>query len=870
MGQARQKEGKMQLTGMFPSWLRAPKARARRLPSSVAAVIRTCMVLASLLSGVAATAATPPPPAVFVVETTYNLPMNNPNAGHSLDPTFSAGTSGWGLRVSSAITPNSTRTTLDMTNDTCQRSNGVGGGTRVDVYVMGPSGTPYQIQYDWTAAVSANAWRTTALWANTLYSSFGNVSVYANPGQSDTGIDSAHGVDAGFTTGRTLSSGGVDYSFAKSYHLSGSTGSNGQCFTCAGNCCDCGLGRSTQTLTATVGCKLDVNPVLRQNIGYWATAPYDHSGSIGENGCALTSLIMALNFAANTSLDPYWLNSFMTSQTPQDGFNGGGVLFGKTIRDVSHELRGNAAKQLEWKGQTVDSRLGLAAAERVVEDVVCKEGYPEIVGVKLRLDPKRGVLVPNHYVLVTGKEGNRFTIIDPYDSSMAYLDQYYVDGGAPGYRYSAGFVTRGYVQDPPVVSGLHVYSAAANLLLLDPLGRRAGLDLGSGEEMEEIPGAVHYLDALENDETGELPEEVSQLIEITAPPEGTYRLLATALQDGPFQITLQSYSEDGSEQPPIVLEGQATAGETRVYKIDFSAAPGASLQAVRCEVSLTAPPAVLRSTGLGAVVCAGVVSDATLGAPAASATCSSVEVRRQGVPAGNVFPVGTTDVTYTAEDDFGTTASASQPVIVTDGTPPVLTIPPGIETSNDPGAASAILDPGEATVSDNCVARRLEALRSDGLSLSAPYPIGTTTITWTATDDAGNVASGKQPIEVRDVESPVLSGLSVDKPVLWPPNHKMIDVTVGYQVTDNSGEAPACSLSVASNEAVNGTGDGDATPDWIVLDAHRLRLRAERSGRGNGRVYTVTLTCADAAGNAASQLVTVSVPKSSPNGSKAP
>ncbi len=810
------------------------------------------------LGAVPLTAATTPPPALFVVETTYNLPMNNPNAGHSLDPTFSDGSAGWGLRVSSAITPDTITTTLDMTNDTCQRSNGVGGGTRVDVYVIGPPGTQYEIRYDWTAQVSANAQRTTALWANTLYSTFGNVNVYVDPGHSDSRNDSAKGVDTGLTHGPTRSEGGADYSFAKSYNLSGSAGSNGQCFTCGGDCCNCGLGKSTQTLTAEVGgCKLNVNPKWRQNVGYWATKPYDHSKTIGENGCGLTALTMAFNFAAKTSFDPYWLNAFMTEH---DDFNGGSVLFPGTVKDLSQYLRGNATKQFEWQGRTISSRLGLAAAEKVLEDVVCEEGYPEIVGVKLR--PKGGVLAPGHFVLVTGKEGDRFTIIDPYDPSKTYLDQYYVDGGVGQYSYSAGFVTYGYVKDPPVTSGLYVYSAAANLLLLDPLGRRAGLELASSEEAEEIPGSVHYLDALENDETGELPDQASQLIEITAPPEGTYRLLATALQDGPFQITLQAYAEDGSKQPPVVLEGQAAAGETVAYKIDFSAAPGASPQAVRCEVSLTAPPAVAASTGPGAAICAAVVSDAALDTPAASATCSNVEVSRQGVPAGNVFPVGTANVTYTAEDDFGGTASASQQVSVIDNTPPFLAVPPSMETGNDPGAAYAILDPGEATATDNCVGRSLSATRDDAQALSAPYPIGTTAITWTATDDAGNSASGRQTVVVRDVEKPVLSGLAVDKPVLWPPNHQMIDVTVGYQVTDNSGAAPACTLSVASNEPMNGTGDGDTAPDWIVLDAHRLRLRAERAGSGSGRLYSVTLACADAAGNSASGIVAVSVPKS--------
>jgi hypothetical protein len=67
---------------------------------------------------------------------------------------------------------------------------------------------------------------------------------------------------------------------------------------------------------------------------------------------------------------------------------------------------------------------------------------------------------------------------------------------------------------------------------------------------------------------------------------------------------------------------------------------------------------------------------------------------------------------------------------------------------------------------------------------------------------------------------------------------------------------------VASNEPINSTDDGDTAPDWQVIDAHHVKLRAERSGIGTGRVYTVTVTCNDAAGVSSSQTVTVSVPLS--------
>jgi uncharacterized repeat protein (TIGR01451 family) len=108
---------------------------------------------------------------------------------------------------------------------------------------------------------------------------------------------------------------------------------------------------------------------------------------------------------------------------------------------------------------------------------------------------------------------------------------------------------------------------------------------------------------------------------------------------------------------------------------------------------------------------------------------------------------------------------------------------------------------------------------------------------------------------------PVIANASVNPSVLWPPNHKMVDVTVDYGVTDNCG-LQSCALSVSSNEPINGAGDGDTAPDWEIIDAHHIRLRAERSGNGAGRIYTITITCRDRAGASSSRSVTAHAPKS--------
>jgi len=108
---------------------------------------------------------------------------------------------------------------------------------------------------------------------------------------------------------------------------------------------------------------------------------------------------------------------------------------------------------------------------------------------------------------------------------------------------------------------------------------------------------------------------------------------------------------------------------------------------------------------------------------------------------------------------------------------------------------------------------------------------------------------------------PTITNATADPSTLWPPNHRMVNVTVSYDVTDNCPLPPgSCTLSVTSNEPVLGHGSGHTSPDWIVLDDHHVLLRAEREGNGNGRIYTITITCSDSGGNSSSEDVLVTVP----------
>ncbi|HEY0680204.1 MAG TPA: CHRD domain-containing protein [Chitinophagaceae bacterium] len=124
----------------------------------------------------------------------------------------------------------------------------------------------------------------------------------------------------------------------------------------------------------------------------------------------------------------------------------------------------------------------------------------------------------------------------------------------------------------------------------------------------------------------------------------------------------------------------------------------------------------------------------------------------------------------------------------------------------------------------------------------------------------GPLAGGeiRAQIILTDILPPVVSNPVANPSSLWPPNHKMKNVSVAYTSSDNFPQPVTCVLSVSSNEPVT-SADDQTSPDWIVENNQNAQVRAERAGDGNGRIYTITITCTDAQGNATTKTTTVAV-----------
>jgi probable HAF family extracellular repeat protein len=135
---------------------------------------------------------------------------------------------------------------------------------------------------------------------------------------------------------------------------------------------------------------------------------------------------------------------------------------------------------------------------------------------------------------------------------------------------------------------------------------------------------------------------------------------------------------------------------------------------------------------------------------------------------------------------------------------------------------------------------------------------GTTVLSYYATDNAGNQETTKTLTIKIDKTPPVISGMPAAGCTLWPPNGKMIQVATvtatdalsgispgSFQVTGTSNEPP-----IAGEISITPNGDG----------GYVIALQADRLGTGAGRVYTLTATASDLAGNTATLTSSCTVP----------
>lgn len=138
---------------------------------------------------------------------------------------------------------------------------------------------------------------------------------------------------------------------------------------------------------------------------------------------------------------------------------------------------------------------------------------------------------------------------------------------------------------------------------------------------------------------------------------------------------------------------------------------------------------------------------------------------------------------------------------------------------------------------------------------------GIHTITYWSVDNAGNVEQFNTKTIKLDKTEPILN-IKLDKTTIWPVNHKMIPVTATIHASDaTSGINSVVLTSITSNETIQADDIQNATYNLpITGSTASFELRADRLGNGTGRIYTITFTATDKAGNVVTKSVDVTVP----------
>ena len=301
---------------------------------------------------------------------------------------------------------------------------------------------------------------------------------------------------------------------------------------------------------------------------------------------------------------------------------------------------------------------------------------------------------------------------------------------------------------------------------------------------------------------------LTQALTVTAPTNFEISLIP----QGPFSTTLTINPIAFNVQPTVVyirVAQSATtfgtfniaASSTVVYYGSISDQLQVTSVAVNPNVSITAPANLSVSANSN---CQATIP--SLGTPVANVDCGTVTVTNNAPAA---FPLGNTTVTWTATDAAGNTATATQVITVVDNTAPTIAgIPANITTGNTAGSCNATVTWTAPTAADNCAGVTLTSSHASG----SVFALGTTTVTYTATDAAGHTTTASFTVTVNDTQNPTITAPAA---VTVSANAacNAFNVTLGTPTT-----ADNCGVASVTNNAPGTFPIGNTTVTWTVTD----------------------------------------------------
>ena len=330
-----------------------------------------------------------------------------------------------------------------------------------------------------------------------------------------------------------------------------------------------------------------------------------------------------------------------------------------------------------------------------------------------------------------------------------------------------------------------------------------------------------------------------------------------------------SYDPDNAPSPLSITEDPSVAFGLGSHSVTLTAADGAA--SATCVGTLTVvdtakpalecpKPQVLDSCSASGV--------ATSFNPSAADNCGGASVTCSHA-SGATFPVGTTPVTCTAQDKSGNTNSCQFSVTVRgDTTAPTLSCPSAPVRANTCAAGGTNVS-FITSAQDSCGGATVVCSRASGSN----FPVGTTPVTCTARDPAGNTASCAFNVEVTQgadgTAGAPIAGASRGV-VLWAPNSRYASVDLSKcaaPARDACGntlplETYGRILRVTSDEEeLDEQFDGLPTCyDMAMPDSQSVKLRVERANAKDGRVYTVHYAVTAPSGATTQSTCQVSVP----------
>lgn len=424
-------------------------------------------------------------------------------------------------------------------------------------------------------------------------------------------------------------------------------------------------------------------------------------------------------------------------------------------------------------------------------------------------------------------------------------------------------------EDVPITGALLVIriDSPLNVLVTDAAGRRIGRTAAGGEvnDFGDKGGIV------DPSGTGE-----PLFYAVMNPAPGSYSVESVGTGEGSYAITVYSADPSQSEAGMIRVTGTTSAGDVDSH--DFVASDeGLALEFVAPPLpDDTIPPVTTATLSTAANAAGWHNSDVTVTLAAVDEEggsgvseifySTSIGAAVAGeVVTGSAASIaitgeGTTTLTFSARDQAGNEEAPQTLTIRIDKTPPTVS---GVRL---PAANGAGWNNTDVTVQFTC-ADDLSGVASCDPAIQEVSTEGAgQSRTASAVDQAGNSASG------------IVADINIDKTapdvtctpapaMLWPPNHNLVSVSATVDVIDAlSGAAGFVLLAATSNEADNGTGDGDLPNDIQEFDIGAADtsglLRAERAGTGRGRLYLLSYQGADLADNVATCQGEVSVPHS--------